>query len=145
MFCGACVGSTAGGMKTMRVALLFKQGKREIGRTFNPRRVQRVRFEGRGIDESMLHQVAVFAFVYVALVLLGSMLMAFEGRHDILSYFSASLTCVSNIGPCFGAGATGFADFSSFSKVIMSILMLAGRLELFPILAFFHADVWRRA
>ena len=145
MYCGACVGSTAGGMKTMRVALLLKQGKREIGRTFNPRRVQRVRFEGRGIDENMLHQVAVFGFVYAAMVLIGSLLISLDGKFDLVSNFTASLTCVSNIGPCFGAGATGFSEFGSFSKVVMSILMLAGRLELFPILAFFHRDAWRRA
>ncbi|MBR5344238.1 MAG: TrkH family potassium uptake protein [Clostridia bacterium] len=145
MFCGACVGSTAGGIKTMRVALMLKQSKREIGRTFNPRRVQRVRFEGRGIDEGMLHQVAVFCFVYVGLVLVGAMLISFDGKFDLISNFTASLTCVSNIGPCFGAGASGFSEFGSFSKVVMSILMLAGRLELFPILAFFHRDAWRRA
>ncbi len=144
MFCGACVGSTAGGMKTMRIALLLKQSKREIGRTFNPRRVQRVRFEGRGIDETMLHQVAVFAFVYVLLVLLGGLLISFEGKFDLIDNFTASLTCVSNIGPCFGAGASGFSEFGSFSKAVMSILMLAGRLELFPILAFFHRDAWRK-
>ena len=145
MFCGACVGSTAGGIKTMRIALLVKQSKREIGRTFNPRRVQRVRFEGRGIDEGMLHQVAVFGFVYVGLVLFGSMLISLDNKFDLISVFTASLTCVSNIGPCFGAGASGFSEFGSFSKVVMSILMLAGRLELFPILAFFHRDAWRRA
>ena len=145
MFCGACVGSTAGGMKTMRVALLLKQSKREIGRTFSPRRIQRVRFEGRGIDETMLHQVAVFGFTYVGLVLLGAMLISFDNKFDLISNFTASLTCVSNIGPCFGAGASGFSEFGSFSKVVMSILMLAGRLELYPILAFFHRAAWRRA
>ncbi len=144
MFCGACVGSTAGGIKTMRIALLVKQSKREISRTFNPRRVQRVRFEGRGIDEKMLHQVAVFSFVYVAMVLIGAMLISFDGKYDLISNFTAALTCVSNIGPCFGAGASGFSDFGSFSKAVMSILMLAGRLELFPILAFFHRDAWRK-
>ncbi len=149
MFCGACVGSTAGGMKTMRVALLVKQSKREIGRTFSPRRVQRVRFEGRGIDESMLHQVAVFAFVYVAIVLIGGMLVSFDtasfgGQSDVLTNFSASLTCVSNIGPAFGQCASSFARFGSFSKLIFSLLMLAGRLELFPILAFFHREAWRK-
>jgi trk system potassium uptake protein TrkH len=144
MFCGACVGSTAGGMKTMRIALLLKQSKREIGRTFNPRRVQRVRFEGRGIDETMLHQVAVFAFVYVLLVLLGGLLISFEGKFDLIDNFTASLTCVSNIGPCFGAGATGFAAFGSFSKVVMSILMLAGRLELFPMLVLMSPSSWKK-
>ena len=79
------------------------------------------------------------------MVLIGSLLISLDGKFDLVSNFTASLTCVSNIGPCFGAGATGFSEFGSFSKVVMSILMLAGRLELFPILAFFHRDAWRRA
>ncbi|MBR4457650.1 MAG: TrkH family potassium uptake protein [Clostridia bacterium] len=147
MFCGACVGSTAGGIKTMRIALLVKQSKREVGRTFYPRRVQRVRFDGRGIDETMLHQVSVFCFVYVALVLAGTLLISLESsdsRFDLISNFTASLTCVSNIGPCFGTAANGFSEYGSFSKVVMSILMLAGRLELFPILAVFHRGAWRK-
>ena len=145
MFFGSCVGSTAGGMKTMRIALMIKQGLREITRTFSPRKVSVVRFEGRGIDEHMLHQVAVFAFVYFAMVLGGSFLVSLEGKYDLLTHFTAALTCTSNVGPAFGGAASNFAGYGSFAKIIFSILMLAGRLELFPILAIFHPDVWRKA
>ena len=146
MFVGGCAGSTAGGIKVVRVALLFKQGKREIRRTFQPRKVQVVRFEGKGVDESMLHQVAVFAFVYMMLILGGMFLVSFDGRFGFEENFTAALTCVNNVGP--GLGKIGpvenFAGYSNFSKCVLSVLMLAGRLELFPILLLFHPAVWKK-
>ena len=147
MFIGASVGSTAGGMKTMRIVLLLKQGKRDIHRAFSPRRVSVIRFEGRGVDENMLHQTAVFAFVYLLLVLLGGLLVSLDGLYDIETNFSAALTCLSNVGPGFGAvGPTGnFAAYSPFAKTVLSLLMLAGRLELYPILILFHPKAWRSA
>ena len=145
MFCGSCTGSTAGGMKTMRIALLFKQSKREIQHTFSPRRVNVVRFEGHGVDEKMLHQICVFGIVYAALVVLGGVIVSFEGHFDLETNFSAALTCISNVGPGFGGVSGSFAGYGSFSKVIFSMLMLAGRLEIFPILILFHPNVWRGA
>ncbi|MBR4082119.1 MAG: TrkH family potassium uptake protein [Clostridia bacterium] len=146
MFMGSCAGSTAGGMKVVRTLLLFKQGKREIRRTFHPRKVQVVRFEGKGVDEAMLHQTAVFAFVYVALILAGMFLISLDGRFTFETNFTAALTCVSNVGP--GLGKVGpvenFAGYSYFSKGVLSMLMLAGRLELFPILVLFHPSLWKK-
>ena len=146
MFVGSCAGSTAGGMKIVRVALLSKQGKREVRRTFQPRKVQVVRFEGKGVEETMLHQVAVFAFVYIALILTGMFLISLDGRFGFETNFTAALTCVSNVGP--GLASVGpvenFAGYSDFSKVVLSMLMLAGRLELFPILVLFHPSLWKK-
>lgn len=146
MFIGACAGSTAGGMKVCRIGMLCKQGLREIRSVFQPRKVQVVRFEGKGVDETVLRQVAVFAFVYVSLILLGSFVIALDGRYDLLTNFTAALTCVSNVGP--GLAKVGpvenFSGYSVFSKYVMSFLMLAGRLELFPILALFHPAIWRK-
>ena len=146
MFAGSCAGSTAGGMKIVRVALLSKQGKREVRRTFQPRKVQVVRFEGKGVEETMLHQVAVFAFVYIALILTGMFLISLDGRFGFETNFTAALTCVSNVGP--GLASVGpvenFAGYSDFSKVVLSMLMLAGRLELFPILVLFHPSLWKK-
>ena len=82
---------------------MLKQGKRDIRRAFSPRRVSVIRFEGRGVDETMLHQIAGFAFVYLALVLLGGLLVSLDGLYDIETNFSAALTCLSNVGPGFGA------------------------------------------
>lgn len=146
MFFGSCTGSTAGGVKTLRVVLVLKQAKREVVRAFSPRRVSVIRFEGRGVEERMLHQTAVFVFLYVAIVLLGGFLVSLEGHYDLETNFTAALTCVSNVGPGFGAvGPTGnFAGYGPFAKMVLSLLMLAGRLELFPILILFHPSVWRK-
>lgn len=146
MFIGSCAGSTAGGMKVIRIAMLCKEGRREIRHTFQPRKVQVVRFEGKGVDENMLNQVGVFAFVYVLLVLVGAFVVSLDGRFDLETNLTASLTCISNVGP--GLGAVGpvenFAGYSSLSKLVLSLLMLAGRLELFPILAIFHPAIWQK-
>ena len=146
MFIGSCAGSTAGGMKVCRVGMLCKQGLREVRHVFQPFKVQVVRFEGKGVDEAVLRQVAVFAFVYVSLILLGGFLISLEGRFDVETNLTAALTCVSNVGP--GLGAVGpvenFAGYGPFAKVVLCFLMLAGRLELFPILALFHPAIWRK-
>ena len=88
----------------------------------------------------------MFAFVYVTLVLCGALLISFEGLYDLETNFTAALTCVSNVGPGFGAvGPSGnFAAYGPFAKLVLSLLMLAGRLELFPILALFHPAIWHK-
>ena len=146
MFIGACAGSTAGGMKICRIAMLWKQGVRSVRHTFQPRKVQVVRFEGKGVDDTLLRETASFAFVYIAMVLIGAVLIAFEGKYDIETNLSAALTCVSNVGPGFNAvGPAGnFAGYGSFAKVVLSLLMLAGRLELYPMLALLYPALWRK-
>lgn len=146
MFFGGCVGSTAGGIKICRIGMLWKMGIRSVRRTFQPRKVQVVRFEGKGTDESILRDTACFAFVYVALLFLGALLISFEGKYDIETNITSALTCISNVGP--GLGATGpagsFAGYGAFAKIVLSLLMLAGRLELFPMLALFSPSLWRK-
>ena len=146
MFIGSCAGSTAGGMKVCRIGMLVKQGLRDVRHVFQPRKITVVRFEGKGVDEMILKQIAVFAFVYVALVLLGGFLVSLEGLYDVETNLTAALTCVSNVGP--GLGSVGpvenFAGYGPFATIILSLLMLAGRLELFPILALFHPAMWKK-
>ena len=146
MFIGSCAGSTAGGMKVCRIGMLVKQGLRDVRHVFQPRKITVVRFEGKGVDEMILKQIAVFAFVYVALVLLGGFLVSLDGLYDVETNLTAALTCVSNVGP--GLGSVGpvenFAGYGPFATIILSLLMLAGRLELFPILALFHPAMWKK-
>ena len=146
LFFGSCAGSTAGGMKICRIGMLSKQAIREVRHTIQPRKAMVVRFEGKAVDEGVLRQVATFAFIYVALVLVGGFLLSLENRYDMMTNFSAALTCVSNVGPGFGAvGPTGsFAGYGPFAKLLSSFLMLAGRLEIFPMLALFHPAMWRK-
>lgn len=146
MLIGSCAGSTSGGIKVIRIAMLCKEGKREIRHTFQPRKVQVVRFEDKGVDESMLHQIGTFVFVYIMLILVGAFVISLDGRYDLQANLTSSLTCVSNVGPALSSmGALdNLSGYSSFSKIVMCLLMLAGRLELFPILAVFHPAIWRK-
>ena len=146
LFFGSCAGSTAGGMKICRIGMLSKQAIREVRHTIQPRKAMVVRFEGKAVDEGVLRQVATFACIYVALILLGGFMLSLENRYDMMTNFSAALTCVSNVGPGFGAvGPAGsFAGYGPFGKLLASFLMLAGRLEIFPMLALFHPAMWRK-
>ncbi len=151
MFTGSCAGSTAGGLKICRIGMLCKSGLREVRRTFQPRKVQVVRFEGKPVDESVLHQVSGFFFMYMLLMVLGGVLVSFDaagfgGLDTLESHFTAALTCVSNVGPGMGVvGPAGnFAGYGPFAKLLLSFLMLAGRLEIFPMLALFHPAMWRK-
>ncbi len=146
MFTGACAGSTAGGRKICRIGMICKQGIREVRHTIQPRKVQVVRFEGKAVEENTLHQVAVFLFMYILLIVVGAAVLSLEGLYDMETNFTAALTCVSNVGPGLGAvGPAGsFAGYGPFSKLLLSFLMLAGRLEIFPMLALFHPAMWRK-
>ncbi len=146
MFVGASAGSTGGGIKVARAILLGKLGLRQIRQTFQPRKVKVVRLEGKAVEEDMLGQVAVFFFAYVLLLLLGTLVISLDNKYDLETNFTAVLSCISNIGPGLGAvGPVGnFSGYGSFSKIVLSLIMLAGRLELFPIFVLFHPAVWKR-
>ena len=106
-----------------------------------------VRFEGKAVDESVLSQMAVFAFMYVLLIVIGAALISFEGLYDMESNFTAALTCVSNVGPGLSdvlGPAGSFAGYGPFATLVMCFLMLAGRLEILPLLALFHPAMWRK-
>ena len=105
-----------------------------------------IRIDGKAVDEPILMQVAQFALMYGALVLLGSLLLSLDGRFDAITNLSASLTCVSNVGP--GLGAVGpvenFAGFGIWGKIVCSFLMLFGRLELLPMFILFTRSAWHK-
>ena len=101
-------------------------------------------FEGKGVDESVLHQTMVYAFIYIVLILLGMFLVSFDSRYGFAENFTAALTCMNNVGPALGGISSSFAGYSAFSKIVLSLLMLAGRLELFPLLVLFHPALWKK-
>jgi len=145
MLTGCCAGSTGGGIKLIRVAVLFKNIRREIRRTARPREVGIIRIDGRAADEQMVSSVTVFMTAYVMVLVLSVLLLSLDGL-DFETTFTSALTCMGNIGP--GLGQTGpvgnFAVFSPFSKIILSIDMLIGRLDVFPILMLFTRKAWSR-
>ncbi|MBQ2952663.1 MAG: TrkH family potassium uptake protein [Clostridia bacterium] len=151
MFTGGCAGSTAGGMKICRIGMLCKLGIREVRRTFQPRKVHTVRFEGKAVEESVLGQIAVYAFMCLLILVLGTVLVSLENPaaelNDLESSFTAALTCFNNVGPGLSNAigpAGSYASYGPFAKLVLTFLMLAGRLEIFPMLALFHPAMWRK-
>ena len=143
MFVGGCAGSTGGGIKVSRIVILFKSLKREIQKLLHPNSVAPIKMEGEVVDGTVVKGVNVyFAFVMI-LLFAGTLLVSFDGL-DFTSTFTGVVACINNIGP--GVSLVGpmgnFDCFSYFSKIILSILMLIGRLEVYPILILFLPKTW---
>ncbi len=145
MFMGACAGSTGGGFKVARISILAKSSFAGLKKMVKPRSVMTLKFEGEKLSDETVSATKLMFVAYVGLIALSTLLVSFDG-HSILSNFSASLTCVSNIGPGFDAvGPTrNFSCYSSFSQIVFCIDMLAGRLELFPMILLFSPTTWKR-
>lgn len=145
MFMGGMAGSTAGGMKAMRHYILFRQGLAELRRSLHPRAVVTTRLGTRVVRESTLLRVMAFALFFILLFTMGSFALALLG-HDFLTSIGAAAASIGNIGP--GLGAVGPVDnygwMDPISHLVLILLMLAGRLEIFTVLLLFHPDLWRR-
>ena len=145
MFTGACAGSTAGGLKLSRINILFKSAVKKIKNMVFPRKVEAIYIDGKPVTEQTIDSVHGYIFIYL-LVLIGcALLISFDGW-DLETNFTASLACLNNIGPGLSkVGPYGsFSFFSNYSKFILSLEMIAGRLELFPILLLFNPKTWSR-
>ena len=145
MFCGACAGSTGGGIKIGRILLMGRAARCEIRRMSRPRTVNRVMVNGKAVDDETLRGSLIFFFLYILMLIVGTLLVSFDG-FDTTTNFTAVLSCLSNIGPGLGlVGPMGnFAMYSVFSKIILTAAMLIGRLEIFPILILFSPSLWKR-
>ncbi len=145
MFVGGCAGSTAGGVKVSRVVILFKGLKRELRRILHTREVRPLTLEGARVEEGTVSSVSVFFFAYVAIMLLCAAVVALDGV-DLETSLSAALTTISNVGPGFALiGPTcNFAFLSSLSKVMLTLTMLLGRLEIMPLLVLLFPSVWKK-
>ena len=145
MFIGACAGSTGGGMKVSRIIIGMKRFVNEIRRLLHPRAVQSIRLDGVVMDHTAVHGTLVFCFAYLAITALIGLIVTIDG-HDLITSFTAVVACISNIGPGLElVGPVGnFAMFTPIVKIALSLAMLMGRLELFPILMLFLPSTWRR-
>ena len=145
MFVGSCAGSTAGGFKISRVILLVKMIKREIKLLLHPRSVSVVRFEGKKVEEPVLKSVSAYTAVYIVSFFVVFFLISFD-NFDILTNFSAAAACFNNIGPGLSAvgPAANYADYSVFSKLVLSVAMLFGRLEIYPVLFVLSPSAWSK-
>ena len=144
MFIGACAGSTGGGIKVVRVQLLLKSMVRDIRRTVHPKSVNTVKLDGHTVDEGILSGVEGFFFAYMLILLLATVIVSLDG-FSFETNFTAVVATLSNIGPGLGmVGPTGnFAAFSDLSKLVLSMCMLIGRLEIFPMLLLFYPPLWK--
>lgn len=146
MFIGACAGSTGGGIKVSRIIIALKTVKKEFTTMIHPRNIKVLKFEGKAIDHDVLRGVNTYIMTYIA-VFAGSLLIISLDNFDFGSTFTAVAATINNIGP--GIGAVGpmanYGDFSVLSKLVMCFDMLAGRLELFPILLLFSTRTWKKS
>lgn len=146
MFVGGCAGSAAGGPKVVRHVLMARFTLRELKRTLHPRAVLPVKLGGRVVPEHILRDVQVFVLFYLLTFAVGAAIVVGLGA-DLMTGITASIACLGNIGPGFGAigPMSSFAELHPVSKIVLTLLMWIGRLEVLTVLVLFRFEVWRSA
>ncbi len=145
MFVGGCAGSTAGGLKNIRILLLFKAAKRDLLKIIHPKAVYTVTLQGKAVNEQTLSEVLGFFFMYVIIFCFSVLIVSFEGK-DIVTTISSVATTLGNVGPGLEiVGPMGnFSSFTVFSKLIFSFCMIVGRLEIYPMILLLMPRFWAR-
>ena len=145
MFCGACAGSTGGGIKVSRILIMFKTIGQEIKTLIHPRSVHTIKMDDKAVDKGVVRGVGAFLMTYAVIFCVSLLLITLDGK-DLITNFTAVTATINNIGPgLMEVGPTGnFGGFSAFSKCVFIFDMLAGRLELYPILLLLTPSVWRK-
>lgn len=145
LFMGACAGSTGGGFKISRVLILLKGMKNELHKLIHPRQVKKITMDKKPVDGEVVRSVNAFLVAYVLVFVVSACLLSIDGKNDIVTNVTAVMTAISNVGP--GLSTVGpvnnFAHLSDFSKLVLSFDMLAGRLELFPMLILISPSTYR--
>ncbi len=146
MFVGACAGSTGGGIKCARILLMFKSLRREIRQAIHPRSVYVVKLDDQVVEEPVLQKAHVFFAAYLLILASGILLVSID-NFSFTTTFTAVVACLSNIGPGLDmVGPMGnFSIFSNLSKLVLSLCMFIGRLEVFPVLILFRRNAWKRS
>lgn len=145
MFIGGCSSSTSGGIKVIRIIVLLKLIKRGISTRLHPNVIETVKLNGRTIPSDTVSAIANHIFLYMLLVFAGAFIVSFENT-DLMTCFSSVITCLGNIGPGFGiiGPAENFASLSSVSKLLLSVYMIAGRLELYTLFILLMPRFWNQ-
>ena len=145
MFIGACAGSTGGGMKVSRLLLMGKTVGKELKQALHPQVVAPVRMDGKLLNHETIRTTNVFMGAYFIIFVVSFLLISLDG-FDMVTNFTAIAATLNNIGP--GLAQVGpmmnFGAYSNFAKLVLIFDMLAGRLEIFPMLVLFLPDAWRR-
>lgn len=145
MFIGACAGSTGGGLKISRVMIMFKSAVKNVREIFSPHSVNNIKIDGKLVESDTVNATTGYILIYVMVFAVSVLLVALNNL-SVEETVSAVTTCFNNVGPGFGSlGPSGnFSAISDFSKIVLSVDMLLGRLELFPILLLLVPSVWRK-
>ncbi len=163
MFIGGMAGSTAGGIKASRIVIAVKGAYINVRKLINPRYVPKVKFEGKTLEQKTVNDVFAFITLYFFILLATMFLLSFDPingqvitvasdagsyqvEHGFFSNFSAALACISNVGPAFEAVGpyANYAGYNGFSLIVLNLVMLVGRLEIFPVLILFSRRTWKR-
>jgi trk system potassium uptake protein TrkH len=163
MFTGSMAGSTAGGIKLSRIVIAMKGAYINVRKLINPRYVPKAKFEGKPLEEKTIGDVFAFITLYFFLLIAATFLLSFdpvngtavqivseagsyEMTHGFFSNFSAALACISNVGPGFEAVGpfASYAGYSAFSKIVLALTMMIGRLEILPVLILFSPKTWKK-
>lgn len=145
MFVGACAGSTGGGIKVSRLIILVKSVGKELKQIIHPKNVRKIQLDGKVVEHETVRSVNVFMVAYFLIFAFSVLLISIDNT-DLVTNFTAVAATFNNIGPGLGmVGPTGnFGIFSNFSTLVLTIDMLAGRLEIFPLLILFMRDTWKK-
>ena len=144
MFIGACAGSTGGGIKVSRFIILGKAIGKELDYIVHPNNVRKVKVDGKQLEHVVLRQTNVYLSLYIILFALSVLIVAIDS-FDLESTFTAVAATLNNIGPALGVAgpASNYSSFSILSKIVLTFDMIAGRLELFPVIVLFSARTWK--
>lgn len=144
MFIGACAGSTGGGIKVSRIVVMVKTVKKELASFIHPKSIKKIKMDGSPLEHEVLRSINVFLITYILIFVISMFLVSLEG-YDLVTDFTAVAATINNIGPGLAkvGPAQNFGFLSAFSKCVLIFDMLAGRLELFPLLILFHPGVWK--
>lgn len=145
MILGACAGSTGGGIKIQRALILFKTHSRNLKKSLYPNKVQMVTINKNPVAEKVISATQGYLITYVLIIIASSLIVCLD-NFDLESNFSAVMACFNNIGPGFGkvGPVCNYSEYSDLSKLVLIVDMLAGRLEIIPILTIFSIGTWRR-
>ena len=145
MFVGGCAGSTGGGLKVIRVSIMLKSTLNEIKKAVSPRSVLTVKNDGKPLESQVVKGVALYIVVYSVIMAISVLIVSLD-NFDAATTITSVITTLNNVGPGLSIiGPTGnFSEFSVISKLVLTFDMLAGRLELFPMLALFTPWAWKK-
>lgn len=143
---GASAGSTGGGMKVSRLIILLKSGVSDVRRMVRPRFVTSPKFEGESVGDDILRNVRSYFVLWFTILVAATLLLCIDPFGDIFTNFTATLACIGNVGPGFNlvGPACNYGGYSPYAKLLLSFVMLAGRLEIFPMLILFSPSAWKK-